>query len=210
MKFFGRNRGAPDRNSDSKAAITSAASASHRITLGLARAENLASMLARSRASEAIEVPDMLAGLYLSDWERLSPYWREADQDQIEDFLRKICDISPQRWHSWIELYDSERKAEDKQNGWNPFRKRQEPPLEAGTPLRLSTALAEIFKNAGEIAPYSDIVEGRKVPILTVECVLLCIARTYGSEISRNLAATGLDISRLERDAFFPKRGPLV
>ncbi len=209
MKLFGRNHDEARRNSHASTGITFAASGSHRITLGLARAENLASMLARSRASEVIEVADMLAGLYLSDWERLSPYWREADQDQIEEYLQQICDISPQRWHSWIELYDSERKSEDKRTRWNPFRKRQKP-LSEGSPLHLSTALAEIFKHAGEIAPYSDIVEGRKVPILTVECVLLSIARTYGSEISRNLAATGLDIPRLERDAFFPKRGPLV
>ena len=66
-----------------------------------------------------------------------------------------------------------------------------------------------MLKQAEEIAPSRDSVGGRNIPILTSECVLLCILRSFGSEVSRKLAATGLDAGRLEREALFPRRAPL-
>ena len=86
------------------------APASHRLTKELARAESLAEMLAHSRAASAVEVADLLAGMYIYDWERLSKYWPE--QDGIEEYLQQICRISPQRWHYWIEFYDQQRRGE--------------------------------------------------------------------------------------------------
>ncbi len=49
----------------------------HRVTIGLSRAEKLAAMLASSRAAKTIEVADLLGGMYLYDWERLSKFWNE-------------------------------------------------------------------------------------------------------------------------------------
>src|SRR6202451_251364 len=43
----------------------------HRLTKDLARAEGLAAMLAHSCAASAVEVADLLAGMYIYDWERL-------------------------------------------------------------------------------------------------------------------------------------------
>jgi hypothetical protein len=51
----------------------------HRFTKDLSRAESLAAMLAHSRAASAVEVADLLAGMYIYDWERLSKYWPEQD-----------------------------------------------------------------------------------------------------------------------------------
>jgi hypothetical protein len=73
-----------------------------------------------------------------------------------------------------------------------------------------SAALASVLRQAEQITPFHERTSGRSIPILTSECVLLCIARSYGSEISRKLAATGLDAAKLERRALSPKRGPLV
>ncbi len=61
---------------------------SHRLTLDLSRAETLAAMLAHSRASQVIEVADLVAGMYLYDWDRLSKYWDYEDQERVEDLLR--------------------------------------------------------------------------------------------------------------------------
>jgi hypothetical protein len=89
MKFFGRKngKGAPgqpdsagrrksDKGPQGDAAQTSArtdaVTVSHRLTKDLARAESLAEMLAHSRAANAVEVADLLAGMYIYDWERLS------------------------------------------------------------------------------------------------------------------------------------------
>ena len=70
-------------------------SATHRVTLELARAETFAAMLAKSRQSQVIEVTDLLAGMYICNWDRLSLYWREEDREEIETFLRGVCRISP-------------------------------------------------------------------------------------------------------------------
>ncbi len=182
--------------------------ASRRLTLDLARAETFASMLANSRASQVIEVSDLLAGMYISNWERLSVYWEEENREEIEGFLRGICQISPERWHSWIEFYDDLRRKGERWRGWRPLAKlRRTPPSESA--IRRSAALAAILKQAEEIAPSRDSVGDGNLPILTTECVLLCIVRSFGSEVSRKLTDTGLDATRLELNALFPRRAPL-
>jgi len=163
-------------------------------------------MLARSRASQAIEVADLLAGMYICNWDRISHYWDESRHDEVEDLLRRICQISPQRWHSWIEHYDHLHR-EEKNPSWHlfGFLKRQKT---AEKPLRPSAALATALKQAEQIAPSYDRTADRSIPILTTECVLLSIVRNLGSEVSRKLLATGLDVARLEKDVLLPRRPP--
>lgn len=181
----------------------------HRVTLELARAETFAAMLAKSRKSQVIEVSDLLAGMYICNWDRLSFYWHEEDREEIETLLRGICRISPERWHSWIEIYDGLRHKGERWHLLRPLEKLKKSAV-AETLLRPSAALASVFKHAEEIAPSRDSVGGRNVPILTSECVLLSIVRSFGSEVTRRLAGTGLDAGRLERDALFPRRAPLT
>jgi hypothetical protein len=171
------------------------------------RAKTFATMLANSRASRTIEVADLLAGMYMCEWDRLSQYWEEQDRERIEEFLRNICRISPQRWNSWIQWYDHERH-EDERQGWRRLhgRKKGQP----DEPLQPSAALMSVLKQAEQLAPFRDTLDGRSLPILTSECVLLCIARNFGTEMSLRLAETGLDAARLERDVLFPRRAPLV
>jgi hypothetical protein len=210
MKLFGRK---PARTSHSRLLPANAAghfrAATRRLTLDLARAETFASMLANSRASQVIEVSDLLAGMYISNWERLSLYWEDENREEIEGFLRGICRISPERWHSWIEFYDDLRRKGERWQGWQPLNKlKKTPPPESA--IRPSAALAAVLKQAEEIAPSRDSVGDGNLPILTSECVLLCIVRSFGSDVSRKLADTGLDAGRLERDALFPRRAPLT
>jgi len=196
--------GAAHHNADMDADL---AGGTRRVTLSLSRAGKFAAMLARSRGSVIIEVSDVLAGMYISDWERLSQYWEDEDREQIEELLRKICLISPQRWNSWIELYDQkhqEGKGAEPWEGNGPVIRTDD------VPLRKSVALEDVLKQAEQIAPYHDRDGERRLPILTGETVLLCIARSYGTEISRSLAASNLDTTRLEKDALFPRRAPLA
>src|SRR5262249_22236094 len=65
----------------------------YRFMLDLDRARVLGAMIAKSRASEVIEIADLLAGMYISNWDRLSRYWRVEKQEDVEEFLRKICQI---------------------------------------------------------------------------------------------------------------------
>jgi hypothetical protein len=208
MKLFRRKGGANSRSG--KSAPTHGNDArfvAHRLTQDLARAEDLATMLAKSRAASAIEVADLLAGMYLYDWERLGKYW--DGEEQVETFLQHICQISPQRWHHWIEIYDRKRNEEEQtwaQRILGPLKKAKRT---GDAPLERSTELRSVLKRAEEIAPHHDRLEGRTIPILTCECVLLCIAKNAESEISHRLLASGLDVLKLERNARFPKHAPL-
>jgi hypothetical protein len=179
---------------------------SHRLTLELQRVEKLASMLAHSRCSQAIEISDYLAGMYICNWEHLSEYWADQNREEVEDLLRRICRISPQRWHSWIELYDRQSQ-ESGAHGWHLFGnwKKQKA---AQMPPRPSAALRTVLQQAEQFAPAYDRTEERSIPILNTECVLLSIVRNLGSEISRRLALSGLDVARLERDVLLPRRRP--
>ena len=210
MKFFGRKGAAGIRFRGSLAGGNGDTEpVSHRMTLELARAKTFAAMLAHSRASRTIEVTDLLAGMYICNWDRLSQYWEEEDREDVENWLRGICRISPQRWHYWMEFYDRERHSTPLLRIWRTLRKQKpEPPNEAA--LKPSDALAAVLKQAEILAPFRDRMEGQAIPILTSECVLLCIARSHGSEVSQRLAQMGLDTTKLEMGALFPRRGPLT
>ncbi|HYL47663.1 MAG TPA: hypothetical protein VEU52_11590 [Candidatus Limnocylindrales bacterium] len=182
------------------------ANVSHRVTKELARAESLAHMLAMSRAAATVEPADFLAGLYIYDWERLSKYWE--DRAAIESYLQKICRISPQRWHHWIEFYDRERRGEEKREARKIFGAPRNA-VDNGAPLAPSGELVAILRKAETIAPHRDTFEGREIPILTSECVLLAMTKTEGLEIGRRLLESGLDVDLLEQEARNPRHAPL-
>ena len=175
------------------------------------RAFELAVMIAHSRASEFIEVSDVLAGLYMDNWDRLSRYWSETDE--IEKTMRQLCRISPQRWNYWIEYYAGMRASREKTwlaIGSQPFwRWRNKSQIAVGRDFELSSELTEVLKEADEIAPFQDRVGHRTVPIVSSESVLLAIAQNARSSIGRRLLATGLNVTDLERAARFPRRPPV-
>ncbi len=118
MALFPKDRKAGKSPADdgSKAPATDDAIISHRVTKDLERSETLASMLAHSRASRTVEVADLLAGMYIYEWENLSKFWEQ--QDEVETFLQQICRISPQRWHHWIEFYDQQHHTKEPRKIW--------------------------------------------------------------------------------------------
>jgi hypothetical protein len=178
----------------------------HRLTKDLSRAETLATMLAQSRAAQAIEVSDLLAGMYIYDWERLSKYWE--DEVKIEEYLQQICRISPQRWHHWIQFYDHQRNGDPQPGPWKWLRPAKNVKT-VSKDLAPSAELRAIFQRAEEIAPAHDLIEDRLIPILTCECLLLAMAQKTDSEIGHRLISSGIDVSTLERVARNPKHAPL-
>lgn len=178
----------------------------HRLTQDLSRAETLANMLAQSRAAGAVEVADLLAAMYIYDWERLSKYWE--DQDKIEAYLQQICRISPQRWHHWIQFYDGQKNENGDAGPWKWLRPSKEV-RSVSKELAPSTELRAIFQRARDVAPAHDLHEDRMIPILTCECVLLAMAQKTDSEIGHRLISSGIDITGLEQAARNPRHAPL-
>jgi hypothetical protein len=181
----------------------------HRLTKDLSRAQTLAVMLAQSRAAQAVEVADLLAGMYIYDWERLSKYWEE--QDAIEEYLQHICRISPPRWHHWIQFYDQQKgETSAKPAPWKWLRPVTKTNGKANSKrLRPSSELQDVFQRAEEISPSHDLIDDRFIPILTCECVLLAMTQRTDSEIGHRLVASGIDVNALEQAARNPKHAPL-
>src|SRR5215470_6691922 len=186
--------------------------AERRFTVGLGRAEQLAMMLAHSRAARFVEAADLLAGMYIYEWDRLSKFW--DDRSEVEQLLRRICSISPQRWHHWMELYDKQRRQEEQELTSPLYRLSlglkgpDGDGVDQELKLQHSIELESILETAGELSPFRDDLDGRTVPVVTSECVLLCLARNPNSEVSRRLRETGLDLAALERAARDPRRAP--
>jgi len=196
------------RESEARSAAESASgSITHRLTLDLSRAHDLAAMLASSRASKFIEISDLVAGMYLYAWDRLSAYWSEENRPKIEAILRTMCRISPERWNYWIQFYDAQRKRAEPDSGWEKLKAfgKQQPDQSSPVP---STSLRALFKEAAKASPFHD-TKSRNVPILTMECVLLSIVRTSRSDIAQKMRETRVDVAQLEKIAFDPKRSPL-
>ena len=208
MKIFGKGASDASRRARKPEQKDDDQALSHRITLDLKRAQTMAAMLAHSRSSNIIEVADVLAGIYISNWDRMSRYWTDGNEEMIESFLRKICQISPQRWHSWIESYHNDRH-DDEKRAWNLLR-RPKNGKPATKPPQPSADLLSVLKIAEQLTSYREKSNGRLLPILTTESVLLSILRNVGSEISRRLAESGIDEARLQRDVLLPRRARLT
>jgi hypothetical protein len=163
-------------------------------------------MLAASRASNVVEVADLLAGMYIYEWERLSKFWKV--QEEIERFLQQICRISPARWHYWIQYYDKMRREDDRKPPWLSKRSSKKAEASEKPPVR-SAELESVLKQAEGIAPFHDTAEGKTIPILTCECVLLSLAKSKDSELGSRLAGSGLDVTTLEQAVRNPKHAPL-
>lgn len=218
MSLFGKKR---DSQEDSRAGYdgiageAGASAVSHRLTLDLSRAMELAAMLASSRASQFIEITDLLAGLYIYEWDRLAAYWPEENREHVEEMLRETCQISPQRWNYWITVYDSERKEAEPQPRWTPFAKPKQQPRRVASPVP-STTLRAAFDAAEWVSPFRDGGGNGKsgrdaagIAVVTTECLMLCVAKYTSSEVGKKLVHSGLDIEQLERAVLDPKRSPL-
>lgn len=221
MKLFGKKRGPQESKSSGVgysgiAGEAAPCTVSRRLTLDLSRAMELAKMLASSRASQFIEITDLLAGLYMYEWDRLAGYWPEENREHVEEMLREICQISPQRWNYWITLYDSQRKEAEPQPRWKHFGKAQQQNRRSSLPVP-STTLRAVFEAAEWLTPFRDpgagedkkVEENQAVPVVTTECMLLCMARYTSSEVGKKLMHSGLEIDQLERAVLDPRRSPL-
>jgi hypothetical protein len=217
MKLFGK-KPAPDgaRSQHNRANGAADDKATHRVTLDLSRAQDLAAMLASSRASRFVEITDLLAGLYLYEWDRLSVYWPEEGREDVEEMMREICRISPQRWNYWIQLYDTRRKESEPKPAWKRLTKSKNGNADAPAPVP-SARLQNLFHIAEKISPFRDPRRNTEkggqnanpLPVLTSECVLLCIAKFMSTDAGKKLHQSGLNIEQLEKAVIDPKRSPL-
>lgn len=204
MKF--RNRSADNGE------VTPEYETPRRLTRDLLRAFELAVMLAHSRASETIELADLLGAMYLDNWDHLKRYWPQPQE--AEKTMRKLCEFSPQRWNYWIKTYHETRDDQPRKKWFGvpipPMRRAgKDAGMFFGKEFELSEQLRMALKAADRIAPYQDRVGTRQIPIVSSDCVLLCMVKNTTSDVARRLLSTGIDLKALEKAARFPKHAPI-
>ncbi len=182
----------------------------HRVTKDLDRAETLAAMLAHSRASRTrgsgrpsrrnvhLRVGASFKILGAPGRNRNLPPANLPHQPAALAPLDSVLRPATPRGRAAKDLAIAERLEGVKTKAGQPD----------GKPLPKSAELQAVLKNAEQLSPARDFVDGRPIPILTCECVLLAIAKRTDSEIGHRLVATGLDIISLEESARNPKHAP--
>ena len=165
-------------------------------------------MLAFDRDEYVIDLPDVLAGIYINSLEKIAKYW--PDLESIETFVEKHCGINPQRWDYWIEhhnqTYNAFRKRSRKFQIRLPFLKRK-PRSYVGVKFQQSADLLAVCKIAESMATSQSEPFDKKLPVVTLESFLLAAVK-HTSPISELLRELGLDVAKLEADVRNPKRLP--
>ena len=100
--------------------------------------------------------------MYIYNWDRLSRYWEDEDQERVEELLRTVCQISPARWNFWIQKYDKRRRDSNKRIISLPLLRKLEKEPIAEAPLQPSAELNAVLKQAEQIAPFHDNSDGKR------------------------------------------------
>jgi hypothetical protein len=140
---------------------------------------------AQSRSSLTLDVRDLLAGLFIANLEKLSRYWR--DWENFEELAATECGVCEPRWFYWIQFYNETHGFEEDRDRKKGLFKDQ------------SVDLARVWVTAGQIADARGVPAPGSRAILAPEDFLLAIVRHQETVLGAKLAASGLDIERLEQ-----------
>jgi hypothetical protein len=147
---------------------------------------------------------DLLAGIYVANWERVSKFWSQPEL--FEDFVAEHCDWSEPRWLTWQRWHDESRRAPRSsrfhltflhRGKWKRFGK----PRLFGSNFSKSPELKRLLETGERLTPYKVSERGRILPLLTPEIMLLAFVRTEGIPLGKHLQGSGLMVDRLEEAA---------
>jgi hypothetical protein len=186
----------------------------HEDTRDLRWAKTFASLIAFTNLRDELHVSDLLAGIYVANWERVSEFWAHARQ--FEDLVAEHCDWSEPRWLTW------QRWEHESMNEREGFRfpltlwfrgKKLGKRRFFGTMFRASQEWKQVFESAEHMTPHTVVspapwLKGRVMPLLTPEVMILALTRTEGISIGDRLRKSGLMIEKLEEAAMRPIQSP--
>lgn len=176
----------------------------HTDTRHLRWAAAFSALIAFCKNRDEMIPSDLLAGIYVANWERLSKFWPQPEL--FEDFIAEHCDWSEPRWLTWQRWYDESRNAPRSsrfqlrylQRGkWKRFGK----PRLIGSQFSQSPDLKRLFEAGEKLTPHEVLEHGRKLPLLTPEIMLLAFVRTDSIPLGRHLQNNGLMVDKLEEAA---------
>ena len=174
----------------------------HMDTRHLRWATSFAAVIAFSKRRDELVPSDLLAGIYVANWERVFEFWPQPQT--FEDFVAQHCDWSEPRWMTWRRFQDEERRAVPESRfrlrllfRGRPLGKRRL----SGSRFKQSSDWKLLFEAGEKLAPYTASCCGRVLPLLTPEIMLLAFARTEGIALHKPLQESGLMVDKLEEAA---------
>ena len=164
-------------------------------------AELFAHDLAVARSSSQISLEDLLGGLFISSFERLSPFW--DDWQAFEELVMKRSGIERQRLHYWFRYYKLLEAAPKPHRLWRkrfitfyPWRKKGTLRWKGYT---LSQDVLRIYHAALRIATASQPKQTSSPPTINSLHVLLALAKEQESDLCELLRNSGIHTDKLEQ-----------
>ena len=147
---------------------------------------------------------DLLAGMYVANWERVSKFWPQPEL--FEDFIAEHCDWSEPRWLTWQRWHDESQHAPRSGRFHLLYKhrgklKRFGKPRLFGSQFSKSPDLKRLFEAGEKLTPHKVLEQGRNLPLLTPEIILLAFVRTDGIPLGILLQDNGLMVDKLEEVA---------
>lgn len=137
----------------------------------------VAQMIALWRADGPLSAADLVAGVYLAGWDRLSRLWRTPEA--FEELMAAECGLDLPRWCYLADF--SRRKPTDKFAG-------------------LSPAASQVLRAAGQIATGRGEARAPKIQVGCEDFLVALIARD-DLRIARLVKRSGLDTRKLRNSA---------
>ncbi len=173
----------------------------HLDTRHLRWATAFATLVAFCKTRDELVPSDLLAGIYVANWERVCGFW--AHPELFDDFIAEHCDWSEPRWMTWHRWEDESRNAAGrfrfpcKISFLAPRSKRHF----FGSVFQRSPDWQRLFETGEKLTPYKVPWRGKILPLLTPEVMLLAFIRTEDISLGKLLQETGLLVDKLEEAA---------
>ncbi|HWZ54490.1 MAG TPA: hypothetical protein VNZ63_00365 [Verrucomicrobiae bacterium] len=189
--------------------VTARPTIRHMDTRHLRWATTFAMVVAYSTWREEVTASDLLAGLYVANFERISLFWPHPEY--LEDFIAEYCDWSEPRWATWERYHEEHRRSARRYSilrwfgplGRVTIRGKKQPRRFVGFRFHYSPDCNLVFETAEKLTPYTAKApfSDKTVPLLTPEIVLLAFLRTEALPLGKSLRDSGLIVEQLEKAA---------
>jgi hypothetical protein len=161
----------------------------------------IASVIAHAKQQTEIQLGDVIAGIHVTCFERLLPFWPSAAV--FEDFVADYCDWSEHRlatWDRWTfeQLHPTRGTLRVPFTGWSVFLRNSKRRF-FGKNFTQSKQLQKVYGTAEALTPNRVTTFGQVVPLVTPELFLFAVTRTPDVELGKQLAASGLHLDALEQ-----------
>ncbi len=163
----------------------------------------IASVIAHAKQKSEIQLGDVIAGIRVTCFERLLPFWSSAAA--FEDFVAEHCDWSEDRlstWDRWTfeEMHPRRGTLRIPFTDWSVFLRNSNRRF-FGKSFTHSEELKKVYSTAERLSPNKVTSFGQVVPLITPELFLFATTQTEDVELGKQLAAAGLNLQSLERVA---------